>query len=97
MDGLGFQLGYLLVKAAIEEEEKKKKPSRSRKALKALGLLGAGGALAIGGHRTKRETVNEALKEYIARRKRRKSLEAFGTVDFDPKYNRKRARKKGLQ
>ena len=51
-------------------------------------------AQAIGGHRTKRETVNEALKEYIARRKRLKSLEAFGTIDFDPKYHHKRARKK---
>ena len=27
-------------------------------------------ALRLGGHRTKRETVNEALKEYIERRKR---------------------------
>ena len=51
-------------------------------------------ALVIGGHRTKRETVNEALKEYIARRKRLRSLQAFGTIDFDPKYSHKRARKK---
>ncbi len=51
-------------------------------------------ALKIGGHRTKRETVNEALHEYIERRKRLKALEAFGTIDFDPKYNHKRARKK---
>jgi Arc/MetJ family transcription regulator len=50
-------------------------------------------ALGIGGRRTKRETVNEALREYIQRRKRFKLLEAFGTVDFDPKYNHKRARK----
>ncbi len=40
-------------------------------------------ALAIGGHRTKRETVNEALKEYISRRKRLGSLWTFGTIDFD--------------
>jgi len=51
-------------------------------------------ALAIGGHRTKRETVNEALEEYIQRRKRLEALEAFGTIDFDPNYNHKRARKK---
>jgi Arc/MetJ family transcription regulator len=51
-------------------------------------------ALEIGGHRTKRETVNEALREYIQRRKRFKALEAFGTIDFDPSYNHKKARRK---
>jgi Arc/MetJ family transcription regulator len=51
-------------------------------------------ALELGGHRTKRETVNEALKEYVARRKRLKVLEAFGSLDFDPKYNHKQSRQK---
>ena len=51
-------------------------------------------ALVIGHHRTKSDTVNEALREYIQRRKRLKALEAFGTVDFDQKYSHKRARKK---
>lgn len=51
-------------------------------------------ALRIGGHRTKRATVNEALEEYIRRRGRLKALKAFGTVEFDPKFSYKRARKR---
>lgn len=38
-------------------------------------------ALKVGGHRTKRETVNEALAEYIQRREQLKILDLFGTVD----------------
>ena len=38
-------------------------------------------ALKIGGHRTKRETVNEALAEYVQRREQLKILDLFGTVD----------------
>jgi len=53
-----------------------------------------GRALRIGGKRTKRETVNEALDEFVRRRLRLRALEAFGTVDFDPRYDHKRARKK---
>ena len=49
-------------------------------------------ALEIGGHRTKRETVNEALEEYIRRRQRLRALDAFGTFDFDPQYDHKTAR-----
>ena len=51
-------------------------------------------ALKIGGHRTKRETVNEALKEYIQRRRRRRILDLFGTIDYDPTYDYKQARRK---
>jgi Arc/MetJ family transcription regulator len=51
-------------------------------------------ALRLGGHRTKRLTVNEALAEYIQRRKRLRAVEAFGTVEFRPGYDYKRARKK---
>lgn len=38
-------------------------------------------ALKIGGRRTKRETVNEALREYIQHREQLKILDLFGTVD----------------
>ncbi|QFP77593.1 type II toxin-antitoxin system VapB family antitoxin [Deinococcus sp. AJ005] len=38
-------------------------------------------ALQVGGKRTKRETVNEALTEYIQRREQLKILDLFGTVD----------------
>lgn len=51
-------------------------------------------AVRLGGHRTKRATVNEALQEYIQRRKRLRALEAFGTIDFDPNYDYKQARRK---
>ena len=51
-------------------------------------------AVRVGGHRTKRATVNEALEEYIRRRKRLRALEAFGTIQFDLKYDYKRARRK---
>jgi hypothetical protein len=40
-------------------------------------------ALTLGGQRTKRATVNEALTEYIQRRLRLKAVEHFGTFDFD--------------
>lgn len=50
-------------------------------------------ALRLGGHRTKRETVNEALLEYVQRRKRLKTLDHLGTIDFDSRYDHRRARK----
>lgn len=50
-------------------------------------------ALRLGRHRTKRATVNEALAEYIQRRKRLRAVKAFGTVGFRPDYDYKRARK----
>jgi Arc/MetJ family transcription regulator len=46
----------------------------------------------LGGHRTKREAVNEALREYVDRRKRRGLLDLFGTVDWDPDYDHKAGR-----
>lgn len=51
-------------------------------------------ALEAGGHRTKKETVTEALIEYIQHRKQAKLLDLFGTVDFDPRYNYKTQRKR---
>ena len=46
----------------------------------------------VGRHRTKRETVNAALAEYVQRRKQQRLLGLFGTIDFDPTYNCKRER-----
>jgi Arc/MetJ family transcription regulator len=51
-------------------------------------------ALKAGGHKTKKDTVNEALREYIQRRKQLKILDLFGKVDFDPSYDYKRQRKR---
>lgn len=46
----------------------------------------------IGGHRSKKATVTEALREYILRRRQRKILDIFGTVEFDPEYDYKSQR-----
>jgi Arc/MetJ family transcription regulator len=51
-------------------------------------------ALRLGGRRTKRETVNEALAEYVQRRKRRKFVHLFGTIDFRPDWDYKKARRR---
>ena len=48
----------------------------------------------LGKHRTKRATVNEALKEYIQYLKRLKFLKLFGTIDFDPHFDHKRERRR---
>ena len=48
----------------------------------------------VGGHRTKRDTVNAALAEYVQRREQARIVEAFGTVDFDPTYDYKQQRKR---
>lgn len=51
-------------------------------------------ALAIGGRRSKKEAVTEALREYIDRRKQAQITRLFGRVDFDPKYDYKKQRRR---
>lgn len=51
-------------------------------------------AVAAGGRRTKKEAVTEALHEYIARRKQAHIARLFGTVDYDPKYDHKKQRRR---
>lgn len=46
----------------------------------------------VGGHRTKRAAVNEALREYVARHKRRRVLNLFGKLEWDPDYDYKAER-----
>ena len=48
----------------------------------------------LGGQRTKKATVTEALQEYIQHRRQVMTLELFGTVEFDPKYDYKNQRGK---
>jgi Arc/MetJ family transcription regulator len=48
----------------------------------------------VGGQRTKKATVTEALEEYIQRRKQARILKLFGTVEFDPKYDYKKQRRR---
>ncbi len=50
-------------------------------------------ALDVGGYRTKRETVNEALREFIQRRQRRELIKLFGRVDYRPEYDYKEERR----
>ena len=49
-------------------------------------------AQAIGGARTKKAAVTEALKEYIQRRKQVQIASLFGTIDYDPDYDYKKTR-----
>ena len=48
----------------------------------------------VGGHRTKKDTVNEALREYIQRRRQLKVVGLFGKIDFDASYDHKRQRRR---
>ena len=48
----------------------------------------------IGGHRTKKATVTEALREYILRRKQLRVLDLFGTIEYDADYDYKEQRRR---
>jgi Arc/MetJ family transcription regulator len=50
-------------------------------------------ARSVGGYRTKRETVNEALREFIQRRQRLELAKLAGTIEYDPGYDYKRERR----
>lgn len=41
----------------------------------------------IAGFKTKRETVNFALKEFIERRKQIEIIDLFGNIEYDEDYN----------
>jgi len=46
----------------------------------------------IGHHKTKKETVTVALKEYIAHKKQLEIVNLFGKIDFDKNYDYKAER-----
>lgn len=48
----------------------------------------------IGYHKTKKETVTVALKEYIAHKEQIKTINFFGKIDFDNDYDYKSERKR---
>lgn len=50
-------------------------------------------AMRLGGMKTKKEAVNQALFEYVQRREQIKILDFFGKVDLDPEFDYKRQRK----
>ena len=51
-------------------------------------------ALKTGGLKTKRETVNLALKEFIQKRKNAEVLSLFGKVEYDDDYDYKEVRRR---
>ena len=51
-------------------------------------------ARVAGGHKTKKEAVTSALSEYVRHRKQLEILKLFGTIDYDPNYDYKAARKR---
>lgn len=52
-------------------------------------------ARAVGGHKTKKEAVTAALREYIKRRRQRRILDLADSVAFDPEYDYKAVRRRG--
>jgi len=51
-------------------------------------------ALRTGGLKTKKDTVNLALKEFIQRRKNADILSMFGKVEYDADYDYKESRRR---
>lgn len=50
-------------------------------------------AMSLGGMKTKKEAVNQALLEYVQKREQLKILDFFGTVDMNPDFDYKKQRK----
>ncbi len=49
-------------------------------------------ALVLGGHSTKRAVVQEALQEYVNKRKQLEIIELFGQIDYAEDYDYKTQR-----
>ena len=49
-------------------------------------------ALQVGGEKTKKATVNRALREFVARREQERLLELFGKLDWDDEFDYKSER-----
>lgn len=50
-------------------------------------------AVKVGGFKTKKSAVNEALKEFVERRKRKDIVKLFGKVEMEPDYDYKQSRR----
>ena len=50
-------------------------------------------AQSIAGIKTKRETVNLALKEFVQRRKQEEIIDLFGQIEYERDYDYKKMRK----
>jgi len=51
-------------------------------------------AVKIGGLKTKKDTVNLALEEFIKRRKIAEIINLFGTIEYDENYDYKLERRR---
>lgn len=51
-------------------------------------------ALKLSGSKTKKDTVNLALLEFVQRREQEKTIELFNTIKYDENYNYKNGRNK---
>ncbi len=49
----------------------------------------------IGRHRTKKEAVTAALKEYVQRRRQQRVLDLVGQIEYEPDYDYKTLRQRG--
>jgi hypothetical protein len=49
-------------------------------------------ALTYGSQQTERDIVEQALREYVQRRKQLKVIDLFGTIDYDDDYDYKQQR-----
>ncbi len=52
-------------------------------------------AFRLSGRKTKREAVNAALAEFVARRQQRRIIEIFGSLEWDPRVDYKKERDRG--
>ena len=51
-------------------------------------------AVRLGGHKTKKAAVSQALVEYVQHLEQEKILSMFGTVEYDPEYDYKKQRRR---
>ncbi len=51
-------------------------------------------AVKLGGKKTKKATVNDALHEYVQRRKQLEVFDVFGQIEYDERHDYKGGRKK---
>ena len=54
-------------------------------------------AVRAGGHKTKKDAVTAALREYVKARRRLALLALQGRVDYDPGYDHKESRRLGAR
>jgi hypothetical protein len=51
-------------------------------------------AVKLGGHKTKKSAVTEALKEYVNHLEQKKIISLFGEIEIDPTYDYKQQRER---